>query len=108
MPESSSSSPRAAQLLKGAAILFSVLGASFIVWVADKWITFPEARASQFGFEAPLWPALGAFVLLATVAVGTLFWTAARRVERGEDLFARRHRKHPDPPERTNGKSARP
>jgi len=107
MPESSSSSPRAAQLLKGAALLFAVLGASFVVWVADKWITFPEARATQFGFEAPLWPALGGFVLLATVAVGSLFWTAARRVEQGENLFDRRHRKRPSPPERSNGKSAR-
>jgi hypothetical protein len=108
MPDVSpfSSSKPAARLLKGAAVLFAVLGASFVVWVGDQWIDFPEARATQFGFEAPLWPALGGFVLLAIVAVAALFWTAARRVERGEDLFARRHRRRSDPPERTNGTSS--
>lgn len=82
-----------ARLLKGAAGLFAVLGLAFLVWVTDKWIKYPEMRASQFGFEAPLWPALGTFVLLAISAVGILFWRAAQRVESGEDLFAQRHRR---------------
>lgn len=82
-----------ARLLKGAALLFLGLGTSFLVWVGDKWIHYPEAQARQFGFEAPLWPALGGFVLVAMVAVGLLFWTAAQRVQRGEDLFSQRHRR---------------
>jgi nitrogen fixation-related uncharacterized protein len=86
------SSSRAARLLKGAAILFGVLGGAFLLWVGDKWMQRPEMRASQFGFEAPFWPALGGFVLLSIVAIITLFWTAARRVERGDDLFSNRHR----------------
>jgi type VI protein secretion system component VasK len=95
MPDRPNDSSRqtAAYLLKGAAALFAVLGLSFIAWIGDKWIEFPEARASQFGFEAPLWPALGGFVLLAVVAVVMLFWRAAGRVKRGEDLFAQRHRR---------------
>lgn len=81
------------RLLKGAAILFAVLGTSFLIWIVDTWMDHPEMRATQFGFEAPLWPALGTFVLLAIAAVGTLFWRAAERVEQGEDLFGHRHRR---------------
>lgn len=95
-----------ARLLKGAAVGFAVLGLSFIAWIGDKWVDFPEARATQFGFEAPLWPALGGFVLLATAAVVALFWTAAGRVEAGEDLFGQRHRKHPDWQEQSNGQAS--
>ena len=114
-PTDSSTQHTAARLLKGAAILFAVLGASFLVWVTDQWITFPEARASQFGFQAPLWPALGGFVLVAIIAVVSLFWTAAGRVETGENLFAQRHRRRrndeedeassapPPPSEKMNG-----
>lgn len=94
-------------LLKGAAILFACLGLSFVVWIGDKWIEFPEARASQFGFEAPLWPALGGFVLLATGAIVALFWTAAGRVQSGENLFNQRHRRRTQLQERENGPSER-
>lgn len=93
MPDSTSPNESASQLLKSAAILFSALGAAFLVWLSAQWQKYPEMRASQFGFEAPLWPALGAFVLLGVVAVVSLFWTAARRVEQGEDLFSHRHRR---------------
>ncbi len=92
------SSPTPARLLKGGAITFAVLGTAFIVWVLDKWRQVPEARASQFGLEAPLWPALAAFVLLSTVAAVGILWRAARRVEAGEDLFAQRHRRRPGGP----------
>lgn len=95
MPNSNApvSSPLAARLLKGAAILFGMFGGAFLFWIGDKWLHQPEMRASQFGFEAPFWPALGGFVLLSVVAIISLFWTAARRVERGDDLFTNRHRK---------------
>ena len=93
----------AARLLKGAAVLFAALGLSFLAWIGDKWIEFPEARATQFGSEAPLWPALGGFVLLAIGAIVALFWTAARRVNHGEDLFGKRHRKQPDWDPTANG-----
>lgn len=100
MPQRESErTPRAAHVLKGASGLFVALGIAFLAWVVDKWIHYPEARATQFGFEAPLWPALGGFVLLATVAVVALFWTAAKRVEQGKDLFAQRHRRRDSPPE---------
>ncbi len=100
-----SSHHRAASLLKGAAVLFAILGLSFIAWVGDKWSEFPEARASQFGFEAPLWPALGGFVILAIIAVVTLFWKAAGRVQRGEDLFSQRHRRRPGGETNANGRA---
>lgn len=93
MPDSTSPNESAAQLLKSAAILFFALGAAFMVWLGARWQEYPELRASQFGFEAPLWPALGGFVLVGMVAVVSLFWTAARRVEAGEDLFSHRHRR---------------
>jgi hypothetical protein len=72
-------------------------------WGLDKWIRYPGARASQFGFEAPLWPAFVGFALFATVVMVALFWTAAGRVEAGEDLFAKRHREHPARKPPTNG-----
>ena len=104
-PSSDDSPPRAARLLKGAALLFVALGTGFLAWLGRQWIRYPEMRASQFGFEAPLWPALGAFVLLAVAAVVALFWRAARRVEAGENLFAQRHRRRrsSEEPGATNG-----
>ncbi|MFO8098789.1 MAG: ABC transporter permease [Salinibacter sp.] len=91
--------PAPARLLKGGAVTFAVLGTAFVVWVLDKWRQMPEARASQFGFEAPLWPALAVFVIVSTLAAVGMLWRAARRVESGEDLFAQRHRRRPEPPE---------
>ena len=94
----SSSPPTAVRLLKGAASVFAVLGAGMAAWGLDKWIRYPEARASQFGFEAPLWPAFTLFVVLATAVGVRLLWIAAGRVEDGEDLFAQRHRRRPSDP----------
>jgi len=88
-------------LLKAAALVFAVIGGSMAAWGADKWIHQPQMRASQFGFEAPLWPAFTLFVVLATVVIVGLFWTAAGRVADGENLFAQRHRRRrpaPDDP----------
>jgi hypothetical protein len=99
----SSSPTSAARLLKGAALVFSILGGGMAAWGIDKWVRYPEARASQFGFEAPLWPAFTLFVLAATAVGVRLLWIAAGRVEDGEDLFAERHRRRrsdpPPPPE---------
>jgi hypothetical protein len=107
MPDSSSPNESAAQLLKSAAVLFFVLGTTFLVWLGTRWQAYPELRASQFGFEAPLWPALGAFVLLGMLAIVSLFWTAARRVEAGEDLFERRHRRQSSEwSEQSNGRAS--
>lgn len=93
MFDSNASAP--VRLLKGGALTFAVLGSAFVLWVLDKWRQMPEARASQFGFEAPLWPALAAFVVVSTGAAVGVLWRAARRVEEGEDLFAQRHRRRP-------------
>lgn len=106
MPDSDSPNASAAQLLKSAAIVVSCLGAGFLVWLSLKWQEYPEMRTSQFGYEAPLWPALGAFVLVAIAAIVTLFWIAAGRVEEGEDLFAQRHRRRAsDWDEHANGQA---
>jgi hypothetical protein len=92
-----------ARLLKAAAAIVAVLGGGMAAWGLDKWFRYPEARASQFGFEAPLWPAFVGFVVLATVVMGALFWRAARRVESGENLFAQRHRDRRSLEETSNG-----
>lgn len=84
------------QLLKGGAFAFVLLGGGMIVWGIDKWIRYPEARASQFGFEAPLWPAFLGVTLLGTTVAVALLWTTARRVEDGEELFVERPRRHPE------------
>jgi len=94
--EPSSSAP--ARLLKMAALVFAAIGGSMAAWGLDKWINYPEAQASQFGFEAPLWPAFTLFVLAATVIIVWLLWTTAGRVEQGEDLFAQRHRRQRSDP----------
>lgn len=82
-----------ARLLRGAALTFALLGGGMAAWGLDKWFRYPGARASQFGFEAPLWPAFTIFVVLATVVCVALLWKAAGRVDEGEDLFAQRHRR---------------
>lgn len=64
-----------------------------VAWGVDKWIRYPEARASQLGFEAPLWPAFVAFTLLGTGVAASLLWATARRVEAGEDLFQKRRKR---------------
>jgi hypothetical protein len=98
-PTDSSSQITAVRLLKGAALVFATLGAGTAAWGLDKWIRYPAARASQFGFEAPLWPAFTLFVVAATAVGVRLLWVAAGRVEDGEDLFAQRHRRRrSDPP----------
>lgn len=92
-----------ARLLKGGALTFALLGGGMAVWGLDKWIRYPELQASQFGLEAPLWPAFVGFVVLATTAVVGLLWRAAGRVAEGEDLFAQRHRRRrSDPPDSTD------
>ena len=101
-----SNNASAVRLLKIAALVFAVVGGSMSAWGVDKWIHQPQARASQFGFEAPLWPAFTLFVLVATVVVVGLFWTAAERVADGEDLFAQRHRQPPQDPKSENGRPA--
>lgn len=98
-PPSDDVPPPPARLLKAAALLFALVGGGMTAWGLDKWIRFPEARASQFGFQAPLWPAFTIFVVFATGVVILLFWRAARRVEEGEDLFAQRHRRSPPKPD---------
>ncbi len=103
MPTKSDPPPNrpATRLLKGAALLFAAIGGSIAAWGLDKWVRYPEARASQFGFEAPLWPAFTLFVFVATAVVVGLLWTTAGRVEEGEDLFANRHRRqHSDATDR--------
>jgi hypothetical protein len=94
-PHNKNHSTAAVCLLKGAALAFVLVGGGMAIWGLDKWIRFPEARATQFGFEAPLWPAFTVFVFLATLVGVGLLWTAAGRVEEGEDLFAQRHRRRP-------------
>ncbi|WP_233994004.1 ABC transporter permease [Salinibacter altiplanensis] len=101
MPPRTDDSPdmTAVRLLKGAALVFATLGAGMAAWGLDKWIRYPEARASQFGVEAPLWPAFTLFIVLAATVGVRLLWIAAGRAEDGEDLFARRHRRRrSDPP----------
>jgi hypothetical protein len=106
-PNDYSTNP-AARLLKGAALLFAAIGGSMAAWGLDKWVQYPEARASQFGFEAPLWPAFTLFVALATGVVVWFLWSTARRVDEGEDLFAQRTRRQPsdstDPSDRPERK----
>jgi hypothetical protein len=100
MPDSPPDAPPpAAWLLKGAALVFASFGGLTVIWALRTWMTHPETQAIQFGYEAPLWPALAAFVVLATIAIVSLLWTAAGRVEAGEDLFAQRHRRRPGGPD---------
>ncbi|MES3629405.1 MAG: hypothetical protein PPP56_04485 [Longimonas sp.] len=84
-----------ARLLRLGALVFALVGGGIIAWLVDKAIRYPEVRASQFGYEAPFWPALIAFVLLCTAVGVYLQLRAARRVDDGEDLYAQRHRRHP-------------
>lgn len=92
------SSPEARRtiwLLHGAALGFGLLGLSMALWLIDKAVRYPTILACQGSAEAPLWIPMLAFVLLCIGASILLFLRAARRVARGEDLYAQRHRRHP-------------
>lgn len=84
-----------ARLLKGAAVLAVVLGLLLVAWLVDKAVRYPQIQASQFGAVAPLWVPFAFFVTLCVALIAGLFWRGAQRVERGEDLFAQRHRRRP-------------
>ncbi|MFO8231562.1 MAG: ABC transporter permease [Longimonas sp.] len=84
-----------ARLLRIGAFTFVLIGGGITAWLIDKAIRYPDIRAAQFGFEAPYWPALIAFVMLCTGIGAYMQLRAARRVEEGEDLYAQRHRRHP-------------
>lgn len=70
----------AALLLRGAAVLFGVMGLAICAWLADKAIRYPFIRASQFGYDAPLWTPMIVFIAVCTTAVVLLFVRAARRM----------------------------
>jgi H+/Cl- antiporter ClcA len=89
-PQSSSLAER---VLYVGMLLFGLIGGGIAVWIANQWIENPHIRATQFDFQAPLWPAALVFVVVATIAGIALLRTAARRVRDGEDLFAQRHRR---------------
>ncbi|MDQ7041772.1 MAG: ABC transporter permease [Rhodothermus sp.] len=91
------------RLLRGAALLFGVLGLGIALWLADKAIRYPHILARQGDAQAPLWIPMLVFVLLCTGASIFLFLRAARRVARGETLDTRwpcRHRSARAPNER--------
>ena len=89
-----------ATLLRGAATGIIVAGLGVAAWLADKALRHPEIRARQFGYDAPLWIPFALFVLVCVGLVAGLFVRAARRVEAGEDLFEKRHRRRRGEPAR--------
>ena len=88
--------PAAAKVLYAGAAAFGVLGVSVATWLFDKAIRFPQIQAEQAGNTAPLWIPFALFVLVGTGLGAYVLVVGARRVRAGEDLFAQRHRRHPD------------
>ncbi len=96
-------------LLRAAAALLGVTGLGFIAWLVAKAFEHPGVRATQFGADAPWWLPFIVFIAAAVGLIIYVFLRAARRVEQGEDLFARRHRRRPTehvPGERETGASS--
>lgn len=71
------------------------LGLLIVAWLVDKAVRYPEVQASQLGSVAPFWVPFAVFVACGAALIAGLFWRAARRVEDGENLFAKRHRRRP-------------
>jgi len=92
---SDNASPPAVRVLRIGMGMFTLLGGGIALWITNQWIEHPEIRATQFGFEAPLWPAALVFVVVSTIAGIGLLRTASQRVRDGEDLFDQRHRRRP-------------
>ena len=87
--------PKATYLLYTAAATTVGAALFFLGWMINRALTYPGIQASQFGYEAPLWIPFGLFVTGCAIFMAYLFVRAGKRVEQGEDLFAKRHRKHP-------------
>ncbi|MEM1125322.1 MAG: hypothetical protein AAGI71_01630 [Bacteroidota bacterium] len=91
-PTSDTKAAGAALLLRSASALMGVVSLGLVTWVIDKAYLRPWERvANDLGFWIPF---------TVTVVVGgagliVVFLRAARRVQAGEDLFARRHRRRP-------------
>ncbi len=79
--------------MKAAAAITVLLGGGLIAWLVDKAIRYPEIKAEQAGSQGPLWEPMIAFVAVCVAGAAYLFLHAARRLDRGEDLFAARHRR---------------
>lgn len=86
-------------LLRTGAATFILIGGAITVWLLDKAIRYPDIQASQFDNTAPLWAPTILFVVACTAAGSYVLFRAAQRVDRGDDLFAQRHRRRPDAPE---------
>ncbi len=95
MPTEDNDTPAPARLLRGAALAFVLLGVVIVTWLVDKAIRYPSVRAAQGAAKAPLWIPFILAVTAGTGVIAYLFVRAARRVEQGEDLFGRRHRRRP-------------
>ncbi len=90
---------RTVRLLRGALAAALLFAATTAGWLVVQALLHPDTRARQFGKygeAVPLWLPLILFVLFGLCAVAYIFFRATRRVEGGEDLYARRFRRRPD------------
>lgn len=103
-PDTSTSSTvrtRRSRLLKAGLTFAALVGGVLVVWLLDKAIRFPEIQARQFGRfgdQVPLWIPFLLFVVASFAGICYIIWRAKQRVDDGEDLYARRHRKRPGEP----------
>ncbi|ARA92529.1 hypothetical protein AWN76_004650 [Rhodothermaceae bacterium RA] len=81
-------------MLKGAAGLLVLTGLGLLAWLLDKTLLHPWERVAD---DLVFWVPFVATILIGVAALAYLFTRAARRVEAGEDLFAHRHRRRPEP-----------
>lgn len=82
-----------ALLLRGAAVLLLVTGLALVVWLVDTALVHPWERVvGDLGF----WLPFSATILVGVTALAVLFVRAARRLDRGDDLFGDRYHRRPE------------
>lgn len=98
MPEAA---PNPFRLLRGALVAVLAFATLLTGWLVFQAFQHPETQARQFGKygeAVPLWLPLILFVIFGLLAVAYIFFRAAQRVRRGEDLYSERFRRRPGPP----------
>ena len=96
-PDPTDEMRRGIQMLRWAAVVLAVMAISIALWVWYAALGNPDVRLERpswledgQAFDFSFWTPLEVTVLVGGTLAGIIFWTAWKRIRRGEDLYANR------------------